>query len=184
MDGDNIFAIRLKETREKAGLLQKDFAEKIGVSAATISAYEKGTKAPNINTVKKIASTFKVSIDWLTGNDSFSKDRSNTSIAELLNAILILCESLCGDLSVDHISNEYCAQILLRYDEAHPDRMNRYIISFISEWSKIFELFLARTIDQEMYDIWLEKKLDEYVKAFAIKNDEILKIDEFTPLPF
>ena len=29
MDGDNIFAIRLKETREKAGLLQKDFAEKL-----------------------------------------------------------------------------------------------------------------------------------------------------------
>ena len=50
-----IFADRLKELRLRRNLTQKDFAEKIGVTAAALSAYENNLKNPSVAVAKRIA---------------------------------------------------------------------------------------------------------------------------------
>ena len=47
----------------------------IGISSATLSAYETGVKNPSLAVLKNIAETCNVSIDWLCGlsdKESFS----------------------------------------------------------------------------------------------------------------
>lgn len=64
--GDN-FNENLKEARLKSGFSQKDVAENIGVAKSTYSLYESGSREPNVNTIKRIASYLNVSADELLG---------------------------------------------------------------------------------------------------------------------
>ncbi|MBO4899209.1 MAG: helix-turn-helix transcriptional regulator [Lachnospiraceae bacterium] len=61
------FGEKLKEIRIKKGLSQKDFASRIGVVGATVSAYENGKKYPSVDILIKICSVYDVSADYLLG---------------------------------------------------------------------------------------------------------------------
>lgn len=67
--GDN-FNENLKEARLRSGISQKDLAENIGVAKSTYSLYESGKREPNVDTIKKIASSLNVSADTLLGIDN------------------------------------------------------------------------------------------------------------------
>ncbi len=58
---------RIKYLREKQGLTQKDIATKLGLEPAAISKYELDMREPNIEALKKLATIFNVSIDYLLG---------------------------------------------------------------------------------------------------------------------
>ncbi len=72
-NADNIFCERLKELRGDRS--QKEIAELIGVSRATVAFYEDGTRHPNADTLKKMSDLFGVSMDYLTGVTN-AKDRN------------------------------------------------------------------------------------------------------------
>lgn len=61
------FPNRIKELREKRGLLGKDFAKVMGVESATITNWEKGNRFPKYDVLIKIADYFDCSIDYLLG---------------------------------------------------------------------------------------------------------------------
>ena len=63
----SLFGQRIKKLRQELGLSQRDFAEKIGVTASALSSYEKGQKNPSVNVAVNISSSFRVSLDWLCG---------------------------------------------------------------------------------------------------------------------
>lgn len=67
MDGNIIFATRLRSQREDAGLSLRELSEKTGISYQALHHYEKGDRDPSIWNVKKISDFFNVSIDWLIG---------------------------------------------------------------------------------------------------------------------
>lgn len=56
---------QVKKYREKAGLTQEQFAEKIGVSTETISGIERGVKTPGLQNFISIANQLRVSADEL-----------------------------------------------------------------------------------------------------------------------
>lgn len=58
---------RLKELRCEKGLLQKEVAQKIGVSPQSYSFYENWINKPDPETLIKLADIFEVSIDYLLG---------------------------------------------------------------------------------------------------------------------
>ena len=60
-----MFALRLKELREKRGLSQKAFATKLGVSQSTVGMWESKKREPNFKTAETIASFFNVTTDYL-----------------------------------------------------------------------------------------------------------------------
>lgn len=73
------FGERLKELRQNAGLTQKQLADKIWVTKATISYYEQSERNPSPEILVKLATAFHVSTDYLLGiNDKqFSLDVSD-----------------------------------------------------------------------------------------------------------
>ncbi len=61
---------RIKELRTKYNLTQAELAQQVGVSTATITAYECDSRQPSYEVLIKLAYTFKVSIDSLLLNRS------------------------------------------------------------------------------------------------------------------
>lgn len=58
---------RIAKLRKAQGLTQKDLAERIHVSASTISGYELGTQVPPFDVSIRLAKTLDVSLDELAG---------------------------------------------------------------------------------------------------------------------
>ena len=62
-----MFALRLKELREKTGLSQKAFAIKLGVSQSTVAMWESQRREPNFKKIEEIAKFFNTTTDYLLG---------------------------------------------------------------------------------------------------------------------
>lgn len=57
--------VRIKYLRQQLGLTQKEFGQKIGVSAVTISTSESGKTKPDEQTIRILCSTFGIRREWL-----------------------------------------------------------------------------------------------------------------------
>lgn len=76
--------MRLKILREELKLSQLDLANKLNMSQQAISAYEKETREPDIETINKLADFFEVSIDYLLGKSNtrnYDKDEQEFRFA-------------------------------------------------------------------------------------------------------
>ena len=73
---------KIKKYREENKMTQIEVAEVLGVKPATISKYEAGTLEPNIESLKKLAELFEVSVDELLKEDEF--DVSKINVLEVL----------------------------------------------------------------------------------------------------
>lgn len=60
----------LKEIRNEKLMTQQEVAKKLNVSHATYWGYETGKYEPNIEILKELSKLFKVSIDYLVGNEN------------------------------------------------------------------------------------------------------------------
>ena len=58
---------RIKELRKSKGLTQAELAAKLGVTRQAVSLYEKGQRKPKIETWKKLADYFGVSVPYIKG---------------------------------------------------------------------------------------------------------------------
>lgn len=70
---------RLKSLREEKGIIQKELAETLNLTRATIASYETGKSMPSIDVVLKYADYFECSTDYILGrtdekNLSYTKD--------------------------------------------------------------------------------------------------------------
>ena len=69
---------RIKELRKSLGLTQKDFGERLGVQANTITSYESGVRTPNNSMILAICREYGVNETWLrTGDASQEKEPTN-----------------------------------------------------------------------------------------------------------
>ena len=73
---------KIKKYREEKKMTQVEVAEVLGVKPATISKYEAGTLEPNIESLKRLAELFEVSVDELLKEDEF--DVSKINVLEVL----------------------------------------------------------------------------------------------------
>lgn len=73
---------KIKKYREEKKITQVEVAEVLGVKPATVSKYEAGTLEPNIQSLKKLAELFEISVDELLREDEF--DVSKINILEVL----------------------------------------------------------------------------------------------------
>lgn len=59
----------LKRLREEKNMTQAELGKALEISPSAIGMYEQGRRTPDIPTLKKIASYFNVSLDYLLGNE-------------------------------------------------------------------------------------------------------------------
>lgn len=96
MDLKNL-GVRLSELRKKSGLNQRQAAEKLGISPAPLSAYELGKKLPPLETLAAMAELYKVSLDYLCGNEKTDSaaelPKEATKREDFLRCFSALCRS-------------------------------------------------------------------------------------------
>lgn len=73
---DSKFPARLRQVREKAGLSQSEFAERVGVSRGAISTYELGDRVPDIRFLDKVIEEFECSYDYLMGRSEATRSEN------------------------------------------------------------------------------------------------------------
>lgn len=180
-----IFAQRLKEARASAKLTQAELCKISGVTAATISAYESADgnkgKNPSLDNALKLAQALNVSLDWLCGS---LVNSNKVQISDFLKMLVKLSESV--DISIDNIdlANDNLKKIFPNatnqvidedfYYDYKIDCMNmckkfEYPVSFVAfgniildnflcEWAKMKDLYKKNTIDESLYNLWLDKQ--------------------------
>lgn len=62
---------RLRELRKEKHLTLQELTDKTGLSNQAISFYERGKRKPKIETWKKLADYFGVSVDYLRGTEPY-----------------------------------------------------------------------------------------------------------------
>ena len=67
---------RIKEYRETKKMTQNELAELLEVSTATISKYETGALEPSIESIKRLADIFNITIDELIKDEEEKFDIS------------------------------------------------------------------------------------------------------------
>ena len=70
--GNQIFATRLREEREKRGWTQEFMANLLGVKSATLSGYERCYREPDLSMLVQISQLFGLPVDYLLGNDKWN----------------------------------------------------------------------------------------------------------------
>lgn len=102
----SVFGERVRQLRTKLQLSQRDFAERIGVTASALSTYEKGQKNPSIGVAISIATEFSVSLDWLCGvgkdtSDFIPDEYTPFNLPAALHGLIDLMDHdfLCTDYS-------------------------------------------------------------------------------------
>lgn len=141
-----IFAIRIVQLRESMGITQREFCRRIGtISQQTLSNYERRNMKPPLDTVKIIAEKFNVSIDWLCGlsDDMELNHNSIRTYADIINE--------CEKKTDPHSSIK---KIITKFNDS--------MMTFAKESEHMQSLLENGMIDQELYDLWLEKTLKKY----------------------
>lgn len=64
---ESLIKERLKKLREEKGIFQKDLAEQLHITRATIATYETGKSLPSLDVVIKYANFFDCSTDYILG---------------------------------------------------------------------------------------------------------------------
>ena len=88
------------ELRKSLNLSQDEFAEKLLITRQAVSRWENGDTTPNTDTLKLIAKTFNVSVDYLLGNSAGQCQSCGMTLEK---------DSDKGTESDGSKSEEYCA---------------------------------------------------------------------------
>lgn len=175
----SIFSQRIKQLRLKMNMTQKEFANSIGTTSVTISAYENNTKKPSLDIIKEIAEKFDISMDWICGlsETSVTENRFAT-YADIIKIIIKLTtiKNLTVELGTSHSMyatyddytpmdyvdpNPYLG--LIRFDDS-------VITTFISEWTDMIKLKEKGTIKPDLYELWLNDKISSLNIPIDSKN--------------
>lgn len=81
---------RIKEIRQNAGMTQREFADRIGVSRNTIAAYETDVRVPIDAIIVSICREFNVNEDWLrTGlGNMYAEVNPDIQLSKALGSLL------------------------------------------------------------------------------------------------
>lgn len=161
----SILANRLKELRTSLGKTQKEFSKIVGCTAATLSAYENGSKSPSLEIVRNIAQKTDVSIDWLCGlseikgiNDGFK------TCADIVNILFKISQSTNILLGIEECSD--CPYLTF-----NDDMLN----DFLREWvdaTNILRSSIKSDVAASMYESWKESKLKELSAVNLCKDTD------------
>lgn len=158
------FGERLKEYRSKEGLTQREMADKINLSAATLSSYENGSKNPSLSVVMDIAKTINVSLDWLCGLSSTNNQGTNsdeillTDIFEAINTIVrVLPYTEMQKINVERINANQAWEILL---------FSQAVGNYLDAWQSILKLNKNGALTDSVYAACLEGVMQQYKDMF------------------
>jgi transcriptional regulator with XRE-family HTH domain len=197
----SIFAQRLKELRDKLNLTQRQFGEQCQTTGAAISAYEKGQKLPSLTVATRIAQDFHVSLDWLFGLDDTAAQaklpQTKGDFAEMIIALIdagipiatqideLNVNEAVRDGVIDQVSK--ASYLICKEDgkkSANPVMLtilqirDNTLATFFDGWKNLNGLRQSKTIDQELYSLWVDKQLETLKKIPLTRSPASFANDE------
>lgn len=155
-----VFADRLKMLRSDLNITQKDFAEKIGITAAALSSYENNLKNPSVAVAKRIAKTYNVSIDWLCGlSERIRSDDALQTYADVIDLLVRIEHAIKFEMDSQ---NTNCITIC-----------DSVMQCFFSDWNKTLPLYHDEVIDEKLYKLWVDNKIREFKNVRLGNKDDI-----------
>ena len=83
---NDIFSQNLTRYRVQKGLMQKDLAERLNVSNATVSCWESGTYSPKLSALPEICAALDITLADLLGIDQATAQKYLKDEATLIEA--------------------------------------------------------------------------------------------------
>ncbi len=174
MSQNEIIAKRLSELRKKKGIKQDEIAELLNVKRATVANYETGKRAPDYETIIKLADYYGVSCDYIIRGikSEFAEVHNSTGLSnEAIEALQKIFKQSKGE----YISDKY-KQII---DEL-TDYINNSSIEFLNEQREKFNKMLIERENNK--DSVLPKEayyeyFDEWLFGFERDALELHKIE-------
>lgn len=169
-DFSAVFASRLRETRKRMEKSQREFAEMVGCTAATLSSYENGAKSPSLEIVRSIAEKCNISLDWLCGLDDKASEREKSEIntySDLFFVLLDLCKRFPRVFDAVTIEDIILGQ---EVDVPHMRIDDTNVLFFFRDWEKMQSLLTRNSIDDEIFDLWIEKTMKKFDTPISEKN--------------
>ena len=160
---------KIKEYRELNKMTQKDIAEILRVEPATISKYEAGTIEPSIESLKRLAETFNITVDELI------KDEEKFDVSKI-NVLEVLREQKEMGLKGNLYHN---TQIMFSYNTNHIEgsKLTEEQTRYIFETNMIlFEGGTVASVD-DILETANHFKLADYMLDIADQNltEDIIK---------
>lgn len=93
---------RIASLREKHAMTQEELSNKLGITRASLSHYENNRRAPDYDTITKIAGFFRVSIDFLLGRTDDPHIVLDEEVREFVDSL---------ELSDDNILDKFALTI-------------------------------------------------------------------------
>ena len=167
MNRYELFSKRLKELRNDMKLTQKQFAEKIGFTQATLSAYENNPKSPSLDIIVDIATKCNVSLDWLCGlSDRKNDNDKRGTLGDVVEKMVEISRltDVTPKLETKPFSNEEVGVI---------EFCDENICTFIQKWEDMKKLYDNSTILPELYELWIKNQIEIYscFRRITIKKD-------------
>jgi len=186
-----IFATRLKEVRLQTEKSQKEFADMVQSTAATISAYENATKNPSLEIVMNIAEKCNISIDWLSGLSDQKELKPEIKnykdialrILELINLDMTPPKFLLTSYKVEVVMDEsdFPPQIEYLHEDALQLPYKKELINFFQTYRELYNLLNDSKIKQDVIDTWLNGALEE-LAIIPIKSNKPSKGNPLIPI--
>ena len=88
------FGTKLKELRAESGLTQKQLADQLGVSKSVVSFYERQERVPSPDVLRKLASIFRVSSDFLLDLDRVKRLDLSGLTDDYIQLVSMLADAL------------------------------------------------------------------------------------------
>lgn len=155
----------IKELRNRYDMTQQELAEKIGVSAKTVSKWETGKGYPDITLLEPIAEAFAVSVTELISGNAVMN--SNVS-ANMLRSHFYVCP-VCGNIF--HSMGEaviQCHGIQLKSEEAE-------------QTDEEHKIFLERVEDEYYVQIEHEMTKKHYISFIAAVSSDRIQMVKLYP---
>lgn len=163
---------RIKEIRKDNKLTQKEFADKISVSRPFISRIEADKEKPSESLMKLIAATFGIELNWIMKETGYKESQLKTTNKILQNMDLLALKGL------DKIDFAECSSLLTHILTANTkSNSEQYyknsiysILNVLNNFFNRIDVTEYQDEDIEVIMAYIEKKLNEAVKAFKNEN--------------
>ncbi len=189
----NSIGNKIKGIRLEFGLSQKEFAEKLGITQAAVSAIESGVRNPSTRALKKVSEIFDVDIVWLAELDTkHVSNKSNASKSDYANIVRFLSNEENASIDI----SKYMQQLYeLSIKETHfflnnrilnEDEFTNCILAEIKNIKKMYSIGLD-ILDKALLNkisTHLNKKPYQKEHSNADKESIAKALAELNPLLF
>lgn len=151
---ESIFGKRLKELREKRKMSQRQVADKIGVTASAISAYETGIRMPGGAAITALSNLFLVSPDYLLGNSDTptQSSREGNVVSDDLDLIFSKIKSIytASDENMQLEIRKFLSSILgIITDDPIAENSFSQINHLLNLWKNFVDIQKEQSADSE-----------------------------------